>query len=76
MENKIVAIFGGETENYNRFKIEGEKMNARIYIRKDQEIPGKLRIQLPIVRVRESGQVKEVLHTIPKKEKENGRNRF
>jgi hypothetical protein len=43
---KIIATYGGETENFHRFVIKRPEMNGRIYILKQAEIPKELVVEL------------------------------
>lgn len=44
---QIEAVYGGETEGYHRFKVNGKDINLRIYIQKGKEIPEQVVIRLP-----------------------------
>lgn len=45
-EQKVTVVFGGETEGYFRFKLNGKENNLRLYIQKGKEIPDELVIDL------------------------------
>jgi len=51
---QIDAIYGGETEGYHRFKVNGKDINLRVYIQKGKDIPEQVVIRLPRVRTREA----------------------
>ncbi len=55
MRLRVSAVYGGETEKFFRFKLDGEGVNFRLYLARKGKIPERLLIDLSEARKQMEG---------------------